>query len=293
MSSLLGHFIEPAVLGGRLLDSANEIVLSSPRNRLYCFAINARRYMLREDLLMSVKRITTFFVFVLAAFLECIRPIRALADTGMFVQDTVLSPSNPIVIDFSLQKSLPRLNSSAIQITYDPVAQDENIVLTTNARIDFNDEYSLNYNGGWGSGRNGYVGLDLVKDVTPPSIAQVEFQFLDGAVSAVGAFMNYGLTAIGGPPAGGDPTIATRDANGNTIDQFDVFQLAPIFTLFKADVGAFRGIVHKKNDIAAVRFSNAYLVLDDLTFGRMAVPEPSTAALLVIGCIVGLVIRRR
>jgi PEP-CTERM motif len=120
----------------------------------------------------------------------------------------------------------------------------------------------------------------------------VEFQFLDGPVAAVGAFMNYGLDNIGGPPAGGDPLIATLDANGNIIDQFDVFQLAPIFTLFKANEGAFRGIVHHKNDIAAVRFSNAYLVLDDLTFGRV-VPEPSTAALLVLGCVVALVARRR
>jgi hypothetical protein len=198
-----------------------------------------------------------------------------------FVQNTNLFPSNSTVIDFSLHQSIER-SSDPVQIMYAPVAQDENIVLTTNATLSFSfSSYSLLDNGHWGFGRQGYVGLEGLQNLPQGVSAYAEFKFNDGPVSSVGAFMDYSIQLPKTVPEGGETMISTLDINGNVLDTYDIPALAPISTIGQTDGGAFRGIVHNTNDISAVVFSNSYLVLDNLTFGR--VPEPSSWILLTIG----------
>ena len=117
---------------------------------------------------------------------------------------------------------------------------------------------TLNGNGFWDSGRNGYVGTNAAA-VT----VVMRFDFNDGAVCAVGGFVNYA------PDLFPDPFVIRALDNGNAVlETFDVRNDAPIDTPLAQNDGAFRGIVRASNDIAAIELTGEFDVLDDLKFSR-------------------------
>jgi hypothetical protein len=69
------------------------------------------------------------------------------------------------------------------------------------------------------------------------------------------------------------------------LESYDLSVLAPISTLGTVNDGAFRGIALANNDIFLLRLPSGFSVIDDLTFSRASVPEPTTIALLLIGLI--------
>ncbi len=131
-------------------------------------------------------------------------------------------------------------------------------------------------NGDWDPGRNGYVGTNAAANTVV-----MRFDFNNGAVCAVGGFVNYA-------PGFGDPFTITALDNGNAVlETFDVSTNAPISTPGALNDGAFRGIVRATNDIAAIELSGEFDVLDDLKFSRSCVvvggeflPIDSTALVL-------------
>jgi len=120
-----------------------------------------------------------------------------------------------------------------------------------------NGDYGLGANGDWNSGRNGYVGTNSGSDTVV-----MRFDFNDGAVCAVGGFVNY-------QPGNFDPFVIRALDNGNAVlETFDVSIDAPINTPNALNDGAFRGIVRTSNDIAAIELAGEFNVLDDLKFSR-------------------------
>ena len=75
------------------------------------------------------------------------------------------------------------------------------------------------------------------------------------------------------------------------LESYSLTNLAPISTPYATDGGEFRGIVRNTVDIEAFRLSNAYIVLDDLTFGGYSgesgiaspTPEPGSIGLAAAG----------
>jgi PEP-CTERM motif len=133
----------------------------------------------------------------------------------------------------------------------------------------YNSGFGLGNNGIWTNGRNGYVGNN-------GEIGFTQFVFDDGPVAGVGAFVNYATYSLSP-----DAIMEALDMSGNVIETYNVTALAPISTPSAIDDGAFRGFLRATNDTYGVRYSNAFSVLDDLTFARAeAVPEPSTIALV-------------
>ncbi len=140
-----------------------------------------------------------------------------------------------------------------------------------------NGVYGLGDNGGWDSDRNGYVGINFAADT-----AVMKFDFNDGAVCAVGGFVNYG------PNEFPDPFVIRALDNGDVVlETFDVRSDAPISTPAAQNDGAFRGIVRASNDIAAIELTGEFDVLDDLKFSRNCIvvggeliPIDTTALLL-------------
>lgn len=132
----------------------------------------------------------------------------------------------------------------------------------------YNGGFGLGGNGTWNSGRNGYVGDNS-------STSFMTFTFAAGAVSDVGAFVNYA-------PGNGVARLEVLDALSNVLESHDIGAEAAISTPSGLNAGAFRGISHATSDIFAVRWSGSFSVLDDLTFNRN-VPEPASLALLGLG----------
>jgi len=128
---------------------------------------------------------------------------------------------------------------------------------TSSGSVIGNADYGLGSNGEWDSGRDGYVGTN-----TGANTVVMRFDFNDGAVCAVGGFVNYS-------PGVGDPFTITALDNGNAVlETFDVSTNAPITTPGATNDGAFRGIVRASNDIAAIELTGEFDVLDDLKFSR-------------------------
>jgi len=112
-------------------------------------------------------------------------------------------------------------------------------------------------NGNWTPARNGYVGINTGSDTVI-----MRFDFNDGAVCAVGGFVNYAR-------GDGDPFVMKALDNGNAVlESFDVSNDAPIITPGASDDGAFRGFVRASNDIASIELTGEFDVLDDLKFAR-------------------------
>ncbi|MFN7692789.1 MAG: PEP-CTERM sorting domain-containing protein [Burkholderiales bacterium] len=126
----------------------------------------------------------------------------------------------------------------------------------------------LGDNRAWSSVRNGWVSIS--------GTGFMQFAFDAGPVSGVGGFVNYA-------PGTGDALMEALDQFGNVIEAYDISALAPISTPIEFNAGAFRGIHRSSADIYGFRYSNAFGVLDDLTFARVnAVPEPGSLALLAL-----------
>jgi hypothetical protein len=82
-------------------------------------------------------------------------------------------------------------------------------------------------------------------------------------------------------------------AGHNLLETVDISVFAPISTPGQLNAGAFRGFNRSSNDIFFVRFTDGFIVLDDLTFARTSVPEPATLAMLAVGLLSLSLVRKR
>jgi hypothetical protein len=176
---------------------------------------------------------------------------------------------SPTIINFSnLSTYTP--TKGPVQVGT-PVGQDIVFTGTGFSGYSYND-YGLNNNGTWTSGRNGYI---FSSDNTGGSMT---LTFKGGLVSAVGGLINYAILSSNG--IGSNATIEALSASGTVLESYNISSLAPISTPSQTNAGAFRGIQRSSADIAAFRLSNSFIVLDDLTFSPVtsssAVPEPLT-----------------
>ncbi len=125
---------------------------------------------------------------------------------------------------------------------------------STGSEVIGNGEYGLETNGEWNANRDGYIGSN-----PPPSTMRIDFN--DNPVCAVGGFVNY-------VPNTGDVILIAYDSSNAILESFDLLADAPISTPNTFNDGAFRGFVRDTNDIAAIEFTDAFDVLDDLKFSR-------------------------
>lgn len=207
-----------------------------------------------------------------------------LSANAAFVTSAAGFPTPTTVIDFSAYAS-----TFADPIPVPPGASLGSGVaaFSTNS---FNDgvfvgdaTFGLGSNGTWNSGRGGFVGVNS-------STGSVTFTF-DSPVSSVGGFLNYS-------PGTGTPTITALGAGGVVLETYNSGTAGfTISTPGGVNAGAFRGISRASNDITAFRIANSFIVLDDLTFGRLdANPVPAPATLLGValaGPVAGFLARRR
>ena len=138
--------------------------------------------------------------------------------------------------------------------------------------------------GPYGLGGNGRWDASRTFTASGDDTAVMLYSFLDGPVSAVGGFLNYGIEdGVFVAPV----LIEALDINGNVLESYDLLTLAAILTPGGLNDGAFRGIVRPTNDIYGFQISGRGIVLDDLTFARVpvtaTVPEPATLWLVGIG----------
>jgi hypothetical protein len=159
----------------------------------------------------------------------------------------------------------------------------ENIVFTSTGTLSFigsTTGYDLGPNGSWQPSKGPFTGSNF--GANPGSMT---YTFNSGPVSGVGGFVNYDPTV---PPL----VIEALGAGGVVLESYNINALAPISTPGQVNAGAFRGILRPTADVVAFRVSNGDVVLDDLTFTRVAaIPEPSTLALMGVGA-AGLAIYR-
>ena len=143
--------------------------------------------------------------------------------------------------------------------------------------------YGLGTNGFWDSGRIGFVGLNS-------ETATMRFDFNDGLVNGVGGVVNYN------PELTSQFTISALAQDNTVLESYVIPTEAAVNTNSNPDnEGAFRGIFRSEGDIAAFTITGQNGVLDNLTFGprqAVAVPEPSSLAILGFGAIFALNRRR-
>ncbi len=175
------------------------------------------------------------------------------------------APNNATVLDFN-QITQPVFTVGPKQIGA-PVG--ESIIFTAtapNAVVNYNGTYGLCNNGTWtGGGRGGYSGVSTSND-------SMTFKF-SRPLKAVGGFVNYargcGISSA---------MIQVLDAQGNVLEQYVLNSQAPINTPGQLNAGAFRGISRAAGDIYALRLSNQFVVLDDLTFVSADTLPPTVTA---------------
>lgn len=191
---------------------------------------------------------------------------------------------NAAVIDFSEFAGGWLYGAGPVQIG-NPVSRDIEWSSSTSNSVIGDGAYGLLNNGNWTSARVGFTGLNAAS-------GHMTYQFNDAPVAAVGGFMNYAT-------GNGTPVIEVLDQNGAVLESYDVLAMAPISTPNGTDEGAFRGIVRPQADIYALRITNAFDVLDDLTFTSTVVSRPpippsipvpalSTWALLLLAGLMGV-----
>lgn len=174
------------------------------------------------------------------------------------------------VIDFSQFSGSFQFTTGPVQIG-GVVGSDVTWESTYGSSVIGDGGYGLGSNGIWNSGRNGYTG-------TNSDTAAMTYRFLDGPVAGVGGFVNYTVA----PDGPSDAIISVLDSNDVVLESYNISVLAPIVTPFAVNDGAFRGILRNSADIYALRLSDKFSVLDDLTFTG-EVPEPSSIILAAIG----------
>lgn len=92
--------------------------------------------------------------------------------------------------------------------------------------------------------------------------------FNSAPVSAVGGLLNYA------PGFGPNVLIEALGSGGTILESYDLNVVAPINTGGANNTGGFRGIQRPSADIQALRLSNSYVALNDLTFSPSAVAVP-------------------
>jgi hypothetical protein len=203
----------------------------------------------------------------------------SMAGQAALVTSAALLPGISTTLDFNAFTT--RINGvGPVQVGG---AVSEDIVFTstaTGAFVGVTIGYGLAGNGNWAPSKGPFVGSNAM------TVAQT-FTFNSGLLNGVGAFMNYATDV------GSDPLIEVLDIMGNVLESYNLEVAAPISTPGGINAGAFRGITRASADIAAVRFSNKFVVLDDLQFSRAsAVPEPHVLALVGLA-LAGMVFARR
>ncbi len=134
--------------------------------------------------------------------------------------------------------------------------------------------YGFGGNGYWNNGRGGYAAVNSRS-------ASMTMMF-DFALSGVGGFFNYA------PYHYGTPIIAALDSLGNVLESHVLS-----INVSGANNGRFFAIDRAAGDIWGFRMSNAYLAVDNLTYGRATdVPLPGTLG-LVLAAAMGLFLRKR
>lgn len=210
--------------------------------------------------LMSVKKLSAA-----VAATACLSILGAIDSAQAALITSPASLSSPTVIDFSQFGGSFQFTSGPVQIG-GLVSESVTWSRNTSGGVIGNGSYGLGANGGWSSGRNGYTGSNS-------SIRNMLFTFNDGLKSAVGGFINYA------PNNGSAVLIEALGEGGAILESYDLFATAPISTPGLTDAGAFRGIQRAANDIRALRVSNSFVVLDDLTFTTNSTPIPTPALL--------------
>ena len=195
----------------------------------------------------------------------CLSLLGAVAPAQAALITSPASLSSPTVIDFSQFGGSFQFTSGSVQIGG---LVGESVSWSTNSSnsVIGNDSYGLADNGNWSLGRGGYTGSNGFA-------TNMLFTFNDGLKSAVGGFINYA------PNNGPAVLIEALGEGGALLESYDLFATAPISTPGLTDAGAFRGIQRAANDIRALRVSNSFVVLDNLTFTTNSTPIPTPALL--------------
>ena len=210
----------------------------------------------------------------------CLSLLGAIAPAQAALITSPISLSSPKVIDFGQFGGQFQFTSGPVQIGG---LVGEDVTWSTNGpdSVIGNGGYGLGDNGSWSSGRDGYTGSNS-------SVRNMLFTFNDGLKSAVGGFINYL------PNNGSAVLIEALGEGGALLESYDLFATAPISTPGQLDAGAFRGIQRAANDIRALRVSNSFVVLDDLTFTTNSTPIPTPALLPgLIAMSVGVLRKRK
>jgi len=177
-------------------------------------------------------------------------------------------------------------NFTGATSTNGPVTLNSGAIWSTSYAFSFigNSTYALNTNGNWTTARNGFTGLNTVTGsmtYTLPSLTDY-----------VGGFINYSTSATTTPLP--HVIIEALDASSNVLESYNITDLSPISTTANDD-GSFFGFSRSTADISAFRVSNAYVVLDDLTYNLSPVPVPAAAWLFGSGllALIGMARRRK